>query len=63
VYRICESMNTLGYEIHFYAYVIQGTDNLVAYKSCDLLDHHPLGLYEKGADGYVALKYEVKHHE
>lgn len=61
VYLLCQILHVLEYSRHYHAYLVQETDSLTLVKPCELLDHHPLGIYPKDGENYVAVKYDVKY--
>ena len=59
LYLLCSDLETLGFDRHFHAYAVRHVQTYSLLKLDDLLDRHPLGLYEHGVDSFIVLHHRV----
>ena len=58
---LCVELDTLEYDRHSHAYIVEESDNFCLVNVPNLLDHHPVGRYIKRDIMYVVMKYDVKY--
>lgn len=61
VYLYCNILETEFYEHHLHAYQVNPTGKKVILKIKDLLDYHPLAIYEMSDLMYTVLRYHIPH--
>jgi hypothetical protein len=55
----CKKLDTLEYNVHFHAHILEDTDTWVLIQPSQLLDHQVLGLYSVNNEKAVVMKYHV----
>ena len=55
-YVLCNKMRVVTFQRHFHSYVVEPVGLYVLVKPADLLDYHPLGLYNVGSSWYTPLR-------
>ena len=59
-YLLCNLLLINNFDSHFHAYLVSPGPNYKLLKIRDLLDYHPLGIYEINKTFYVPLRHYVK---
>ena len=58
-YLVCVVLVTQYYDSHFNSYKVYRSDNVELFLIEQLMDYHPLGMYQVGQSQYISLKYHI----
>ncbi len=58
-YMCCEKMNVTSFSEHYHSYMVEESSRFLMVQSEDLLDHHPLGLYQLHGKSFITLRYKL----
>ncbi len=58
-YLCCQKMEVCEFSAHYHSYSVQESNRFILVQAKDLLDYHPLGLYQVHGKMYITLRYKL----